>query len=51
VNQFLLDDFPMKGKGVKYMRYTLADTTYGCHVSEFPPGVPGARFIATGPAR
>ena len=38
VNQFALDDFPMKGKGVKHMRYTLADTTYGCHVSEFPPG-------------
>ena len=38
VNQFALDDFPMKGKGVKHMRFTLADTTYGCHVSEFPPG-------------
>ena len=38
VNQFPLDDFPMKGKGVKHMRFTLADTTYGCHVSEFPPG-------------
>src|SRR2546429_1808797 len=35
VNQFALDDFPMKGKGVKHMRFTLADTTYGCHVSEF----------------
>jgi hypothetical protein len=38
VNAFALDDFPMKGKGVKHMRFTLADTTYGCHVSEFPPG-------------
>ena len=55
VNQFALDDFPMKGKGVKHMRYTLADTTYGCHVSEFPPGSrstfhrhgPGAVIIIT----
>jgi len=55
VNQFLLDDFPMKGKGVKHMRFTLADTTYGCHVSEFPPGCrstfhrhgPGAVIIIT----
>jgi hypothetical protein len=31
------------------MRYTLADTTYGCHVSEFPPG-PAALFTATVPA-
>ena len=27
VNHFPLDDFPMKGKNVKHMRYTLADTT------------------------
>ena len=55
VNRFALDDFPMKGKGVKHMRYTLADTTYGCHVSEFPPGCrstfhrhgPGAVIIIT----
>ena len=55
VNQFPLDDFPMKGKGVKHMRFTLADTTYGCHVSEFPPGCrstfhrhgPGAAIIIT----
>ena len=55
VNQFVLDDFPMKGKGVKHMRFTLADTTYGCHVSEFPPGCrstfhrhgPGAVIIIT----
>jgi hypothetical protein len=55
VNQFALDDFPMKGKGVKHMRFTLADTTYGCHVSEFPPGCrstfhrhgPGAVIIIT----
>lgn len=54
-NQFPLDDFPMKGKGVKHMRFTLADTTYGCHVSEFPPGCrstfhrhgPGAVIIIT----
>lgn len=37
-NTFALDDFPMKGKNVKHMRFTLADTTYGCHVSEYPPG-------------
>ena len=55
VNHFPLDDFPMKGKNVKHMRYTLADTTYGCHVSEFPPGCrstfhrhgPGAVIIIT----
>jgi quercetin dioxygenase-like cupin family protein len=55
VNQFPLDDFPMKGKGVRHMRFTLADTTYGCHVSEFPPGCrstfhrhgPGAVIIIT----
>ena len=55
VNRFALDDFPMKGKGVKHMRFTLADTTYGCHVSEFPPGCrstfhrhgPGAVIIIT----
>src|SRR5581483_6931480 len=41
--------------GVKHMRFTLADTTYGCHVSEFPPGCrstfhrhgPGAVIIIT----
>ena len=38
VNEFPLDDFPMKGPGVQHMRFTLADTTYGCHVSEFPAG-------------
>jgi quercetin dioxygenase-like cupin family protein len=55
VNAFPLDDFPMKGQGVKHMRFTLADTTYGCHVSEFPPGSrstfhrhgPGAVIIIT----
>jgi quercetin dioxygenase-like cupin family protein len=55
VNRFVLDDFPMKGKGVRHMRFTLADTTYGCHVSEFPPGCrstfhrhgPGAVIIIT----
>jgi quercetin dioxygenase-like cupin family protein len=54
-NSFALDDFPMKGKGVKHMRFTLADTTYGCHVSEYPPGCrstfhrhgPGAVIIVT----
>ena len=38
VNQFPLDDYPMKGKGVKIMRFGLAGTTYGCHVQEFPAG-------------
>lgn len=55
VNQFVLDDFPMKGKGVKNMRFTLADTTYGCHIQEFPVGSrstfhrhgPGAVIIVT----
>ncbi len=55
VNQFALDNFPMKGKGVRHMRFTLADTTYGCHVSEYPPGSrstfhrhgPGAIIIVT----
>lgn len=55
VNQFPLDAFPMKGKGVRHMRFTLADTTYGCRVSEFPPGSrstfhrhgPGAVIIIT----
>ena len=38
VNEFALDDYPMKGKGVKIMRFGLAGTTYGCHVQEFPAG-------------
>jgi quercetin dioxygenase-like cupin family protein len=38
VNEFPLDDYPMKGKGVKIMRFGLAGTTYGCHIQEFPPG-------------
>ena len=38
VNTFTLDDYPMKGKGVKIMRFGLAGTTYGCHVQEFPAG-------------
>ena len=38
VNGFPLDDYPMKGKGVKIMRFGLAGTTYGCHVQEFPAG-------------
>jgi quercetin dioxygenase-like cupin family protein len=38
VNEFALDDYPMKGKGVKIMRFGLAGTTYGCHIQEFPPG-------------
>ena len=38
VNEFSLDDYPMKGKGVKIMRFGLAGTTYGCHVQEFPAG-------------
>ncbi len=38
VNTFSLDDYPMKGKGVKIMRFGLAGTTYGCHVQEIPVG-------------
>ncbi|HXG51897.1 MAG TPA: cupin domain-containing protein [candidate division Zixibacteria bacterium] len=38
VNTFPLDDYPMKGKGVKIMRFGLAGTTYGCHIQEFPVG-------------
>jgi quercetin dioxygenase-like cupin family protein len=38
VNSFQLDDYPMKGKGVRIMRFGLAGTTYGCHVQEFPVG-------------
>jgi quercetin dioxygenase-like cupin family protein len=38
VNQFALDEYPMKGKGVSIMRFGLAGTTYGCHVQEFPAG-------------
>jgi hypothetical protein len=55
VNRFVLDDFPIKGKGVKHMRFTLADTSYGCHIAEYPPGSrstfhrhgPGAVIIIT----
>jgi quercetin dioxygenase-like cupin family protein len=55
VNQFLLDDYPMKGKGVRIMRFSLAETTYGCHIQEFPVGSrslfhrhgPGAMIIIT----
>ncbi len=55
VNRFELDDFPMKGKGVRIMRFTLAGTTYGCHIQEFPPTSrslfhrhgPGAVLIVT----
>lgn len=55
VNAFVLDDYPMKGKGVRIMRFTLADSTYGCHVQEFPVGSrslfhrhgPGALLIVT----
>ena len=38
VNEFPFDEYPMKGKGVKIMRFGLAGTTYGCHVQEFPAG-------------
>jgi quercetin dioxygenase-like cupin family protein len=38
VNEFPLDEYPMKGKGVRIMRFGLAGTTYGCHVQEFPVG-------------
>jgi quercetin dioxygenase-like cupin family protein len=38
VNTFALDEYPMKGKGVRIMRFGLAGTTYGCHIQEFPVG-------------
>ena len=38
VNAFPLDDYPMKGKGVRIMRFGIAGTTYGCHIQEFPVG-------------
>lgn len=38
VNEFPLDEYPMKGKGVRIMRFGFAGTTYGCHVQEFPVG-------------
>ena len=38
VNEFALNEYPMKGKGVRIMRFGLAGTTYGCHVQEFPVG-------------
>ena len=47
VNQFPLDEYPMKGKGVRIMRFGLAGTTYGCHVQEFPAGS-RSTFTATG---
>jgi len=36
VNAFALDDFPMKGKGVRIMRFGLAGTVYGCHIQQIP---------------
>lgn len=55
VNAFPLDDYPMKGEGVKIMRFTLAESTIGCHIQEFPLGSrsllhchgPGALVIVT----
>lgn len=38
VNAFSLDDYPMKGKGVRIMRFGLAGTVYGCHIQEIPVG-------------
>ncbi len=38
VNTFGLDEYPMKGKGVRIMRFGIAGTTYGCHIQEFPVG-------------
>ncbi|HEX2385994.1 MAG TPA: cupin domain-containing protein [Candidatus Binatia bacterium] len=38
VNTFHLDEYPMKGKGVKIMRFGIAGTVYGCHIQEFPTG-------------
>ncbi len=36
VNAFALDDYPMKGKGVRIMRFGLAGTVYGCHIQQIP---------------
>jgi hypothetical protein len=36
VNAFGLDDYPMKGKGVRIMRFGLAGTVYGCHIQQIP---------------
>ncbi len=36
VNTFALDDYPMKGKGVRIMRFGLAGTVYGCHIQQIP---------------
>lgn len=55
INQFVLDEFPRKGKGVRIMRFSLADTTYGCHIQDFAVGSrglchrhgPGAVIIVT----
>ena len=38
VNTFPLDEYPMKGKGVRIMRFGIAGTVYGCHIQEFPVG-------------
>jgi len=38
VNAFALDEYPMKGPGVRIMRFGIAGTTYGCHIQEFPVG-------------
>ncbi|MBI3062711.1 MAG: hypothetical protein HYY83_12120, partial [Deltaproteobacteria bacterium] len=38
VNAFPLDEYPMKGPGVRIMRFGIAGTTYGCHIQEFPVG-------------
>jgi hypothetical protein len=38
VNAFALDDYPMKGKGVRIMRFGLAGTVYGCHIQQIPVG-------------
>jgi hypothetical protein len=36
VEKFSLQDYPMKGPGVKIMRFTLCESTYGCHIMEIP---------------
>ncbi len=38
VNNLELDDWSEQGKGVKVMRFAMADNGYGCHAKEFPVG-------------
>lgn len=36
VDKFPLQEYPLKGPGVKIMRFTLCDNGYGCHIMEIP---------------